>query len=348
MRLSLQRRLFVYLIVLLLVFIAFQLGIYTWVEYVGWTHHPAEPLEDELKEVGSALVLNLLLLPVMIFLAWRVSYRLLEPVRTIAATAERIGSGHFDERIGTAAMADDEMHKLADAINAAFDRYDSAVQRLKRFVGDASHQLRTPLAAMRTMGEVAASRERPAAEYREAISGMLQELDRLRGVIEQLLALSRLEQGVFRGRFEPLDAAEVAARVARLYGPVCEENGIEFKQGGCSGLRISGVPELLSEMLGNLVDNAVRHTPRGGTIHLGCERRGEAVVLFVHDNGPGIAADLAEQVFERFFQVPGNSVGGAGLGLALSRDIATLHGGTLRLANPGQPGARFEFVLSQS
>ena len=347
-KMSLQRRIFTYLVVILVVFIALQLGLYAWVEYHGWAQHPMEPLGDELEEVVSALALNLVLLPVVLILAWRVSYRMLDPVRTIADTAVRISGGHFDERINTTIMADDEMHRLADAINAAFNRYAFAVQRLKQFAGDASHQLRTPLAALRTMGEVAASRERPAAEYREVISGMLQELDRLRVVIEQLLALSRMDQSVLRDRFKQLDAGEVVAGVASLYGPVCEENGIHLEQTGNPGVQMRGVPELLTEMLGNLVDNAIRHTSWGGTLKIGCLSLSKDVVLFVHDSGPGIAEDMAERVFERFFQVPDSPGGGAGLGLAVARDIALLHGGTLRVANPGQSGARFEAVLPVS
>jgi signal transduction histidine kinase len=344
-KLSLQGRVFASLVVLLVLFIMGQFGLYTWVEYRNWIEHPVVPFRDAVEEVESALVLNLVLLPLILFLAWRLSHRILGPVRAIANTAERIGGGQFDDRIDTSAMADDEMHKLANAINTAFDRYDSAVQRLQRFAGDASHQLRTPLAAIRTMGEVAVSRDRSAAEYREAISGMLQDMDRLRAVIEQLLTLSRLEQGALRGRFKHLDVDEAMTEVARLYGPVCEEHRISLERSSTPGLRVNGALELLTEMVGNLVDNAIRHTPNGGAIRLGCLRRGEAAVLFVHDNGPGIAEDLAERIFERFFQIPGGSVGGAGLGLALARDIAMLHGGTLRLVNPGQAGARFEASL---
>ena len=339
---SLQRRLFTHLVVILVVFILVQLGIYTWVEYRGWIEHPAEPFSVELEEVEAALVLNIVLLPVVLLLAWGASRRMLDPVRSIADTAQRIGDGDFDERIDTNAMADDEMHRLADTINTAFDRYDSAVQRLKRFVGDASHQLRTPLAAIRTMGEVAASRNRSAEEYRDAISDMLQELDRLRGVIEQLLALSRLEHGALRGRFRTINASDVVTGVASLYSPVCEENGIAFEQRADAGLQVNGIRELLTEMLANLVDNAIRHTPRSGSIRVGAQRRDNAIVLFVQDSGPGIPADMAERIFERFFQIPGSTGGGAGLGLALSREIAALHGGTLTLINPGQKGALFE------
>ena len=345
MRISLQRRLFTYLVFLLATFIVIQTGIYTWVEYHGWINHPTEPLQDELEEVRDALLLNLALLPIILILAWRVSYRMLAPVRSIAGTAKRIGDGHFDERIDTALMADDEMHKLADAINQAFERYDSAVQRLKRFTGDVSHQLRTPLAALRTLGEVAASRERPATEYRETISSMLQELDRLHSFIEQLLALSRLEHGAFTGRFKIIDAETVMIDAVRLYEPVCEENGVHLDSTGMSGLFIHAVPELLTEMLGNLIDNAVRHTPCGGSIRVGCLRRDDAAILFVHDTGPGIAEDQAARVFDRFFQIPGRSNGGAGLGLAISREITSLHRGTLQLVNPGQSGARFEASL---
>jgi two-component system heavy metal sensor histidine kinase CusS len=345
MSMPLQRRVFSYLVTLLIAFIAVQLLVYTLVEYRGWLGDPHEPLGEVMEEVVDALSLNIVLLPLVVLLAWRLSLRLLAPVHRIADTAVRIGGGRFDERIDTAGMPDDDMRHLGDSINAAFDRYASAVRRLQRFSGDASHQLRTPMAAIRATGEVVVSRPRDGEDYRAAIQDMLSELDRLSFTVEQLLQLSRLESGALRSRFTPWDPAGVIRQCAQLYAPLCEEAGIELECSAGAGMTVSGIEGLAGELLGNLLDNAIRHTPRGGTIRVGVRRAEDSALFYVHDGGPGIPAEYAEAVFERFSQVPGSRQGRAGLGLALAADIAAVHGGTLVVANPGQAGARFECAV---
>jgi signal transduction histidine kinase len=345
MSMPLQRRVFSHLALLLVVFVAAQLLVFTWVEYRGWLEHPQEPLADELEEVVDALALNVILLPLVLYLAWRLSHRILAPVHRIADTAVRIGGVGLDERINTAGMPDDDMRHLGDSLNAAFDRYASAVRRLQRFSGDASHQLRTPIAAIRATGEVAVSRPRDAEAYRAAIQDMLSELDRLSFTVEQLLQLSRLESGALRNRFTPLNPASVVRQCAQLYAPLCEDAGIGLECSAEEGLTVSGIEGLAGELLGNLLDNAIRHTPRGGTIRVGVRRSEDSALFYVHDGGPGIPAEYAGAVFERFSQIPGSRQGRAGLGLALAADIAAAHGGALIVANPGQAGARFECAV---
>lgn len=341
----LQRRVFSYLAILLAVFIAVQLMVYTFVEYRGWREHPEEPLSEELEEVVDALALNVMLLPLMLLLAWRLTRRILAPVHRIVDTAQRIGGSRLDERIDTAGMPDDDMRHLAQTLNHAFDRYAAAVRRLQRFGGDASHQLRTPLAALRAAGEVSLSRPREAADYRQTIQDMLAEVERITFMIEQLLHLSQLETGALRDRFTNWDPAAPVRQCVQLFAPLSEEAGVELVCRVENGLTVSGIEALAGELLGNLLDNAIRHTPRGGTIHLGVRRAGHQALFHVHDSGPGIPAAYAAVIFERFMQIPGGCQGRAGLGLALAADIATVHGGKLELVNPGEAGARFEWRL---
>ena len=345
MKMPLQRRLFLYLLLLLFAFIVGQTLIYSGVEYASWLKHPEEPLLAEMEEVIQALILDLFLLPVLILLAWWISRLMVAPIQAIAATADRIGGGHFSERIETGQMPDDEMFHLADALNTAFSRYDAAVRRLQRFSGDASHQLRTPITAIRSIGEVALSRARDAVSYRETIETMLGELDRLALIVEQLLELSRLESGALRSMFERLDTGAVVEQAMQLYQPLCAEQGIELQGRIEPGISVFGRESLLVELVGNLLDNAIRHTPKGGVIRLEVVRQDAMAILSVHDSGPGIAPEFAQAIFERFTQIPGSRQGHAGLGLALASDIAVAHGGRLVLSNPGQPGACFECSL---
>ncbi|HOW96915.1 MAG TPA: histidine kinase dimerization/phospho-acceptor domain-containing protein [Kiritimatiellia bacterium] len=345
MRLRLRSRVFLYLLALLFFFIAAQSVIYALVEYVGWLQNPAEPLAEGFEEVLRATILDLLLLLPLVLVAWWISGRVIAPVRTIAATADRIRAGRFSERIETALMPDDETYHLADTINAAFNRYEAAVQRLRRFSGDASHQLRTPIAAIRSLGEVALTQPRDTAQYRETVETMLSELERLTRIVDQLLQLSRLESGALRAQFAPVDLAEVIEKVKSIYLPLCQERGLSLEVRAKPGLLVTGSEELLVELLGNLLDNAIRHAAPGGTVRLSAERRGDSAALAVRDDGPGIPTEFAERIFERFASVPGGRPGRAGLGLALAADIAAAHDGQLALVNPGAPGALFECVL---
>ncbi len=348
MRIRLQRRVFMYQAILLVVFVMLQLMVFTFVEYRGWKNHPEEPLKEELREVVEAMAMNLVLLPLLLVLVWWFSHRILTPVRSIVHTAAHIGGGCFDERIETRRMPDDDMRHLADTLNTAFDHYSSAVHRLRRFSGDASHQIRTPIAAMRATGEVAVSRTRGAEDYRAAIYDMLSELERLSFMVEQLLQLSRLDAGTLRERFMPFEAGMIVRRSEQFYGPLCEDSGISLECQAEPAIMIAGIEALASELINNLLDNAIRHTPRGGTIRLGVCRHGDRARFYVHDSGTGIPVEFSETIFDRFSQIPGSRHGGAGLGLALAADIAAVHGGTLVVTNPGQAGARFEWTLPLS
>lgn len=216
--------------------------------------------------------------------------------------------------------------------------------------GDAAHQLRTPIAAMRNLGEVALSRARAAAEYREALETMLGELDRLTRIVEQLLQLSRLEAGALKARFAPIPLWSVVEQVKQIYQPAAEARGVALVvEAETPGPTVAGIEELLIQLLGNLVDNALRHSPDGGAVRIQSGVRPEGGVgLAVTDGGPGIPDEFAQKIFERFAQVPGGETGTAGLGLPLAAQIAAVHGGELKLANPGQPGARFECRLPAS
>ena len=345
MNFKFRSRVFLYLLLLLGLFVASQALIYTVVEWMHRFSNPYESLEEGMEEVAQAMGMTLLLIPPWAVAAWWISRRMIRPLHTMAETAKRIRGGELTERIETGSMPDDETKSLAETVNAAFDGYAGALRRLERFSGDAAHQLRNPLAAMRSMGEVTLSRARTAEEYREALESMLGDLDRLTRIVEQLLQLSRLEAGALRGKFTPVEIGEVVEQVLQIYQPAAEARQVELLAAELPpGLRLDGIEELLVELLGNLVDNALRHTPERGRIRIQAGSSGSdgGVHLSVTDGGPGIPGEFADKIFDRFAQVPGAEAGKAGLGLALAAEIAKVHGGELRLVNPGQPGACFE------
>ena len=345
MKTPLRLRMFFWLVVLLALFVILQFAIFTFIEFRAWLHHPGETLRDHLMEAITGVGWDLAILPFLVGAAWWISHLMIQPIRTVTQAANNICSGHFEDRISTDTMADDEMRSMARTVNAAFDYYHDAVERLRRFSGDASHQLRTPLAAMQSVGEVALSRERTPEEYRQALANMLEEVRRMSRVAEQLLRLARLERTEVRATFTGIDIGHVSARTAALFQPLCDEKHVTLKVQSESGLRVLGSEDLLVEMLANLLDNALRVTPAGGDILLAARREPSGIAVVVSDSGPGIAPELEERVFELFAQVPGTRHTGAGLGLPIVAAIAKVHGGSARLVRGAARGATFDIQL---
>ena len=346
MKTPLRLRMFLWLVALLMLFVALQFVIFSIIEFRVWLQHSGESLHEHLMEAVTGVGWDLALLPLLIGVAWWISRWMIRPIRTITLAADNICAGHFEDRISTDNMPDDEMRRMATTVNAAFDYYHDAVERLRRFSGDASHQLRTPLAAIQSVGEVALSRDRRPEEYRQALANMLEKVQRLSRVTEQLLRLARLERTEVRASFLRTDLGQVVRRTAEIFQPLCDEKQVGFRVETEDGLQVLGHEDLLIEMLANLLDNALHVTPSGGEILLKAEREptGEVLVT-VADTGPGIAPELAERVFELFAQVPGTRQTGAGLGLAIVAAIAKAHGGRAELNPRHIRGAVFHVRL---
>jgi len=346
MKTPLRLRMFFWLVALLVIFVTLQFAIFSIIEFRAWLHHPGESLRDHWMEAVMGVIWDLTTLPILIATAWWISRKMIRPIQTITLAADNIRSGHFEDRISTEPMPDDEMRRMATTINAAFDYYHDAVERLRRFSGDASHQLRTPLAAMQSVGEVALSRERQPEEYRQALANMLEEVRRMARVTDQLLRLARLERTEVSTSFVRIDVGHVLYRTVAIFQPLCDEKQVKLRletEGECLVL---GNEDLLVEMSANLLDNALRATPSGGEILLRAEvEPGGVVRVTVADTGPGIAPELAERVFELFGQVPGTRQTGAGLGLAIVAAIAKAHGGRAELNLQNTRGAVFHVRL---
>lgn len=346
MKAPLRLRFFYWLLALLGVFLLLQTIVYGFIEFRAWKMHPDEGLYDHLMEVVMGVGWDLLIWPVLAGVAWVISRKMVDPIRTIVKSAGNIMKGQFDARIQTDSMPDDEMRHLALTLNAAFDNYHDAVERLRRFSGNASHQLRTPLATVRSVGEVALSRDRTPDEYRTAIAQILDETSRLTTVIEQLLRLARLDRQDVRSAFQPVDLEPIVRRVADTFLPLCQEKSIVLRMDIETGARVAGNTELLMEMLVNLMDNATRCTPAGGDILIRLEKPApDRVRITVADTGPGISAERANRIFERFSTFPSDSSSGSGLGLAIVSEIARVHGGRVELLPSPVPGAVFSISL---
>lgn len=232
----------------------------------------------------------------------------------------------------------EEVRPLIGALNRQFALLDESVASHDRFLADAAHQLKTPLAALQTQLELAMSDVDPA-ERRRRFAQMADGTRRASHLVHQLLALSRAEPSAeLKEEHVRVDLAQLAERLASSHLDAAIAKGIDL---GFELLpaTISGVPWLLQELMSNIVDNAIIYTPNGGTVTVRTGTRGGRVYFEVEDSGPGIPADQTERIFERFYRLPNSGGDGCGLGLAIVRDIAFAHGAEVRIKKPGPAGA---------
>jgi two-component system OmpR family sensor kinase len=313
--------------------------------------------ERHVLEVAAPLVKrNEMLLRVGLFLAaltlvmagatfWGASWlagRAIRPVHEVIDQAEVIRAGSLDRRIHAYAEVR-EYRRLVDVLNGMLGRIQGAFEAQRRFTADASHELRSPLTAMRGELELAMRRERRPEEYRRVLESTLEEVVRLSRITEDLLVLARSDSGALRPRLEAVVVAEVAERVVdRLQGQAGEK-GIEVTLVGTGADTAFVDRGLVGQAVWNLTDNAIKYTPAGGRVAVRVERDGGEVVIAVEDSGPGFR-DPAE-AFRRFFRedvarTHGTSTDGTGLGLAIVRAVAEAHGGRASAENRPGGGAR--------
>jgi two-component system sensor histidine kinase TctE len=237
-----------------------------------------------------------------------------------------------------ARAAPSEIAPLVTAINELLERLSATVQTQRRFVADAAHQLKTPLAGLRTQAEFAlrdASAEEMQASLRQLVAGS----ERATRLVNQLLLLARAENPATVG-LTTTDLNLLAYEQTTQWAPQALAIGIDlgFEEAGHPVL-IAGNQILLAELLNNLIDNALRYTPRGGRVTVRVRGTDAAARLEVEDSGPGIAAQERERVFDRFYRVLGTPADGSGLGLAIVREIAQKHGARVGLADNPSPGS---------
>jgi signal transduction histidine kinase len=232
----------------------------------------------------------------------------------------------------------DEFDRLAGRINATLDRLRELMATLRQVTDDVAHDLRTPLSHLRQRLEAAAERD---GDVRTAVAGAIEECDRILGVFEALLRIAQVEGGGPRASFARFDLSGVAEAVAEVYGPAAEERRQTVETRIAPGVDAYGDRELATQMLANLVENAVRHGPEGGTVEVALERTpAGGAVLTVADNGAGIPAAERQRVFRRFHRLDAaRSSPGTGLGLALVKAVADLHGMEVALSD-NAPGLR--------
>jgi two-component system heavy metal sensor histidine kinase CusS len=253
-----------------------------------------------------------------------VARRGLLPVRAIARTAGRISAGRLGERIAERDVPS-ELAELVGAFNAMLGRLEESFQRLSDFSADLAHELRTPIHALRMQTEVSLGKPRSADEYRDLLASNLEEYERLSRIIGDMLFLAKAEHGLVAPGTEEVPLRGLCQRLVEYYGILAENLSLELlgDEVGVQGDRL-----MLERAIGNLLVNAIHHTPSGGRIVLTIAREAERAVITVSNSGPPIPPDALSRIFDRFVRL-NDANEGSGLGLAITRSIVQAHRGTI-------------------
>jgi signal transduction histidine kinase len=301
---------------------------------------------EDVEESTAALTRSLAItIPIVIVLlaglVWWLVGRALRPVESMRAEVARIGGHDLDRRVPEPAR-DDEIARLARTMNTMLDRIEDAHRRQERFVADAAHELRSPLARMRSELEVDAAHP-DAANVDATHRSLREETIALQHLVDDLLQSARADGAMSAARARPVDLDDIVLREARR---LRADARVTVDTSAVSAAQVRGDPGQLARVVRNLAENAVRHAATRVTFAL--EEDGRVARLAVADDGPGIPADARERIFDRFARLDearASAAGGTGLGLAITRDLVEAHGGTVVVDDAATLGARFVVTL---
>lgn len=279
---------------------------------------------------------------------WWISRRALRPVDAITSAARFISEDSLKQRLPVP-DTQDELRRLSETLNQMLERLEEAFARNTRFTADASHELRTPVALIRSTAEIGLRKEREQGDYRQALREILDESERTTLLLENLLDLARADAGKASLRSEPVGLAEIVRLTCEQAGKLAQQKQIQFlARVPAEDVIVQGDSAALRRLLHLLLDNAVKYSPAGGCVYVQLRRNGVTAAVEVEDAGVGIAAEDLPHIFERFYRADkarGRESGGAGLGLALANWIVQAHGGAIQAESELGKGSRFVVTL---
>jgi heavy metal sensor kinase len=310
--------------------------------------HTEEPLWARINEL---LIASMLVLPVVLaaaaFAGYGLARRALRPIEQMAKRAQQITPQRLDERLPNA-DSDDELGQLARVFNATLARLEQAFEQLRRFTSDASHELRTPLASIRSVGEVGLQKDGSREEYRDIIGSMLEEVNRLTSLVDSLLTISRADAGHVQLQFTEVPVMELVRESAAIFEILADEKSLNIVLAGDEVAKVQGDRLFLRQALVNVLHNAVKYSPTGGTISVYVRTAGPEVTMEIQDSGPGVPLEDRAKIFDRFYRVDKarwRESGGAGLGLSIAKWAVEAHGGSIGLTSESTQGCTFRISL---
>jgi heavy metal sensor kinase len=272
--------------------------------------------------------------------------RTLKPVDQIAETARGIGESDLSRRIDI--QSDDELGRLAGTINGMIARLEVAFKKERQFVADASHELRTPLAIIQAESSLALEKSRSLDEYQRSLELVSQEVGFMSEIVGKMLLLARSDSGSEPVDFEDIRLRDLLSELVQEVDLLVQDKGLTMTVGPMEDLKVRGDRTKLKQLFLNVLDNAIRYTPSGGTISASLARRDTSAVAAIADTGIGIPAEHLPFIFDRFYRVDRSRTaadGGTGLGLAIALSVAKMHGGAIEAESEPDKGTTFRVVL---
>lgn len=318
---------------------------------VGWI--TAAILLDDVEDflasmINAFLIFTPICIGIALFGIWRISLRSLKPIARIANIAGQIiESGDLNVRIDDH-RPDEELAKLVSTLNHLFAKLEDSFEQIKQFSANASHELRTPLTILRGHIEVCLSRERTAIEYRETLTELLDEVLRMSGIVNNLLLLARIDADSAPMEMTVVKLDELVRENLEQMALIGKKHKIAIECDICQPIEVVGNTRRLSEVLLNLLDNAIKYNRDGGTVTVSLTAGGEQAVLKISDNGIGIPREDQDKIFERFYRVDkarSREYGGSGLGLAIVKWIVDEHNGSISVSSDPGKGSCFTITF---
>jgi heavy metal sensor kinase len=272
--------------------------------------------------------------------------RTLKPVERMADIARGIGESDLSRRIDV--QTDDELGRLASTLNGMIARLEEAFNKQRQFVADASHELRTPLAIIQAESSLALGKSRTQSEFKRSLELVSQEVAYMSDIIDKLLLLARSDAGVEPVNLQDVNIRDLLVELSQDVEALAQEKDLRFTLGSMDSLTIKGDRLKLRQLFLIIVDNAIRHTPGGGSISGSLVRRDGSAVVSIGDTGIGIPAEHLPFIFDRFYRVDkarSRGEGGMGLGLSIAMVIAKMHGGEIEVESQEGVGTIFRIVL---
>jgi heavy metal sensor kinase len=309
-------------------------------------------MDDFYEALDHFALLLYISIPLLLLFAagggYWISSLALAPVDRIALTARNISAQNLSSRLEVP-QTRDELQRLSETLNGMLARLEAAFKKITQFTADASHELRTPVAVMRTRAELSLRKARSADEYRDVIAEVLAELEKTSGLIEQLMFLARADSGAETLHFTATNVAEVLREACHQGVALAEAKQIAFQEQIPTGsMWIQGDATSLRRLFLILIDNAVKYTPGGGQVEVSLQRNGHYAIAEVRDTGIGISDADLPNVFERFYRADKartRELGGVGLGLSIGRWITEVHAGTVEVRSSPGRGSTFQIRL---
>jgi heavy metal sensor kinase len=280
---------------------------------------------------------------------WFMAKRAISGVAAVTRTAQEISGGTLDKRVPVGTRGD-EIDQLATTFNQMLGRIQTLITEIKEMSDNIAHDLKSPITRIRGLAEVTLATGKEIGEYENMAAGTVEECDRLLDMINTMLMITKTESGVHQLDYQEVDMGRLVRDACELMESVAEDRGLRLTCETPENPILIGDPRMIQRILANLIDNAVKYTPSGGTVMVSLsEKGGEEVVVAVQDTGIGIPAGDLPHVFERFYRCDqSRSEPGTGLGLSLARALARAHNGDITVTSALGQGSTFSLILPKS